>query len=86
MAVPNAERQRQFRERRKAERENMLATVEELAEQLAAVEPDLKAEDWASLAGMPADDLRNWVRIGRAMARRGDDDAPRNAIRWVEGN
>ena len=86
MAVPNKERQRQFRQRRKAEREALIAAVEELAGRLAEVKPGVPPEAWAALAAMPANDLARWVKVGSRMAQRGHDDPVWNAIRWIEGN
>ena len=86
MAVPNAERQRQFRQRRKAEREELLSAVEDMAMRLAEVKPGIPPEAWEALASMPAEDLARWVKVGSRMANRGHDDPVWNAIRWIEGN
>ena len=81
-----AERQARFRARRKAEREKLISSVEELTARLAEVKPDMPPEAWDALAEMPAADLARWVKVGQRMASRGHDDPVWNAIRWIEGN
>ena len=44
------------------------------------------AVDFDALAAMDVDQLRQWVKVGQRMERKGHDDPVSNATRWVEGN
>ena len=46
----------------------------------------LSAEDWEALSKMDADQLSQWVKVGRRLASRGRREATHDAVRWVEGN
>ena len=46
----------------------------------------LSAEDWEALSKMDADQLSQWVKVGRALDRQGRREASQDAVRWVEGN
>ena len=78
MPMSNAERQRNFRQRRKAEREMLLSAVEELAARLAEVKPGIPPEALATLAAMPSEDLARWVKIGERQSRE------RAAYAWLQ--
>ena len=81
MALSNAERQRRFRQRRKAE---LIAIANELARQLEAIKPGIPPEAWDALAKMSGADLRCWARVGQRMASSRHDDPVTNALRWVQ--
>ena len=46
----------------------------------------LSAEDWEALSKMDADQLSQWVKVGRALDRQGRREASQDAVRWVDGN
>ena len=46
----------------------------------------LSAEDWETLSKMDADQLSQWVKVGRALDRQGRREASQDAVRWVQGN
>ena len=46
----------------------------------------LTEEEWAKLRKMTDTQLRQWVRAGQAMDRKGHDSPMGNALRWIDGN
>ena len=46
----------------------------------------LSEEGWETLAKMDADQVGQWIKVGRALARQGRRDASQDAVRWVQGN